>query len=242
MVELIRDLYWYLGWLPKVSRRRYTRSKVTYFVSDFIEKVLSDLAYGVVLYEIVTRKKPWEGIDIVTASHKVVEGETMSIPSECPLVLAEIMKMCWNCDPSMRPDFGEILTQLKVKVDPPNSSDSEPVVAHSSSSSSSGYIRVWTIDIGIYLAIQLLHINFIHYLKSTSNINTKKKLFRAMLIKNSICLFGNWLESRSISDSSCGSDSSINNLQWSNTLFMANGVILNAGVSKSFCQACLLLL
>jgi serine/threonine protein kinase len=66
-------------------------------------------SFGVVVYEIVTRKIPWEGSTPVEASHKVANGERMIIPEDCPQVLVKIMQQSWEQDPKSRPEFKEIL-------------------------------------------------------------------------------------------------------------------------------------
>lgn len=49
-------------------------------------------SYGVTLYEIATQDDPWKGITSVQAVMKLLEGERMEIPKNCPEVLQELMK------------------------------------------------------------------------------------------------------------------------------------------------------
>ena len=37
-------------------------------------------------------------------------------PKTCPLLVANIMKGCWNEDPAQRPNFGYISMQLSTKM------------------------------------------------------------------------------------------------------------------------------
>ena len=87
-------------------------------------------SFGVVVYEIVARKIPWEGLTPVEATHRVAVGERMDIPAGCPPVLAKIMEECWQQDPKMRPEFKEVLEWLlderkseDVIYDPEDSND-----------------------------------------------------------------------------------------------------------------------
>lgn len=50
----------------------------------------------------------------MSAAHKVLSGERLPIPENCPEVLALVMQMCWKDDPNDRPDFEQILDVLKT--------------------------------------------------------------------------------------------------------------------------------
>ena len=39
-------------------------------------------------------------------------GLTLTIPENCPQVLAKVMKRCWKYDPAERPTFAEICNML----------------------------------------------------------------------------------------------------------------------------------
>jgi len=72
-------------------------------------------SYGVVLYEIVSRKIPFEGLTLIAVSHKILLGERMEIPENCPKILKELMISCWQHDPINRPDFLTIINELKIQ-------------------------------------------------------------------------------------------------------------------------------
>jgi len=84
-------------------------------VADQVYSIKSDsFSYGVVLYEIVSRKDPWYKFNNVVAVSKVLAGERMQIEAEfnCSPILEKIMKLCWKADPADRPDFSQILDML----------------------------------------------------------------------------------------------------------------------------------
>ncbi len=60
--------------------------------------------FGIILYEITARQEPHIGEDTLNIAIKIRDsGFTPTIIDDCPLVLKEIMEMCWQMDPSMRP-------------------------------------------------------------------------------------------------------------------------------------------
>lgn len=63
----------------------------------------------------------------MAAAHRVMNGERLSIPNNCPKVLVDVMTSCWNMSPDIRPDFGKIIEILnsvsieeqEIRVDTP---------------------------------------------------------------------------------------------------------------------------
>lgn len=71
-------------------------------------------SFGVLLWELYTRKKPWSGVfenedELVNAVCD--EGERPEIPADCPKQLAALIKRCWAEEPDDRPSFQEIIDQ-----------------------------------------------------------------------------------------------------------------------------------
>ena len=67
-----------------------------------------------VLWEIITREVPYNGIEGFQVAWLIVErGERLSIPNSCPSQFAQLMKSCWEDDPKKRPSFKRILTRLE---------------------------------------------------------------------------------------------------------------------------------
>jgi serine/threonine protein kinase len=60
--------------------------------------------FGIILYEITARHEPHIGEDTLNIAIKIRDsGLTPTITEDSPPVLREIMEMCWQMDPSMRP-------------------------------------------------------------------------------------------------------------------------------------------
>ena len=55
-------------------------------------------SFGVIVWEIVTRKIPWkeEEHNSEDVKEAVLTGERLRIPNTCPKHLREVMTQCWN--------------------------------------------------------------------------------------------------------------------------------------------------
>jgi len=70
-------------------------------------------AFGVTLFEIVARAEPYLGLDPVQAALQVTHGGLkLEIPSYTPIVITEVMKGCFEKEPSRRPEFQNISKRL----------------------------------------------------------------------------------------------------------------------------------
>jgi len=91
-----------LKWMPPESilRRMYsTKSDV--------------FSFGVVIWEILTRQVPYQGLNAVEAAIQVAtQGLRLPIPEDSPPLLAELMRMCWRENADERPTFNEICEKL----------------------------------------------------------------------------------------------------------------------------------
>ena len=87
-------------------------------------------SYGIVMYEVLSRKKPFQ--ELTDESHiiaAVLDGRRPSpIPSDIPPKLVELMEQCWQHDTARRPNFQTIVRTLRhllpspvhVEVETPN--------------------------------------------------------------------------------------------------------------------------
>ncbi|KAL3383212.1 hypothetical protein AABB24_002619 [Solanum stoloniferum] len=77
-------------------------------------------SFGVVLWELLTGKIPYEYLTPLQAAIGVVQkGLRPTIPKHTPLKLAELLETCWQQDPTSRPDFSaivDILQQIAKEV------------------------------------------------------------------------------------------------------------------------------
>ena len=78
-------------------------------------------AFGVIVWETLTKRVPWDGKTPPQISVKVVRGERPApVPNRAtvaPPALLDLMQRCWHQDPAQRPTFPEIvrkLTELKA--------------------------------------------------------------------------------------------------------------------------------
>jgi len=71
-------------------------------------------SFGIVLWEVVTRKHPFEERFSERLASKIIGGLRPTIPTNIHPKLAELMTQCWVADPSQRPCFTQILETLKV--------------------------------------------------------------------------------------------------------------------------------
>eukprot|EP01103_Thecamoeba_quadrilineata_P000567 TRINITY_DN10493_c0_g1_i1.p1 TRINITY_DN10493_c0_g1~~TRINITY_DN10493_c0_g1_i1.p1 ORF type:complete len:257 (-),score=27.46 TRINITY_DN10493_c0_g1_i1:47-733(-) len=80
---------------------------------NYSEKIDS-YAFGVVLWELVTRQAPYSGIQPMQILYGVVhQGLRPPLPPSIPPPLAHLMMICWHEIPDTRPNFEEIYKQLK---------------------------------------------------------------------------------------------------------------------------------
>lgn len=70
-------------------------------------------SFSILLHEMITGKRPFEGLDTPAIIVGIVEGVRPKIPESCPGRLANVMTMCWKENWQERPTFGEVVKLLK---------------------------------------------------------------------------------------------------------------------------------
>ncbi|XP_068595366.1 insulin-like growth factor 1a receptor [Brachionichthys hirsutus] len=90
-------------------------------LKDGVFTTMSDVwSFGVVLWEIATlAEQPYQGMSNEQVLRFVMEGGLLDKSDNCPDMLFELMRMCWQYNPKMRPSFLEIISSIKDEMDPP---------------------------------------------------------------------------------------------------------------------------
>ena len=84
-------------------------------------------SFGIILYEVYSRKEPYEGEDAHVVLKEVADCHIQKrppVPEGCPPSLAAIMTDCLNGDPTFRPNFQEIDRRLN-RLDTKNAEPGE---------------------------------------------------------------------------------------------------------------------
>eukprot|EP00128_Syssomonas_multiformis_P012870 Colp12_sorted_trinity150504_noHs@18691 len=74
-------------------------------------------SYAVVMWEVLTRKQPYEGLKTMQVAIKVTEGMRPPIPPNTPPSFSALINKCWHQSPDERPDFKDILEDFKVMIE-----------------------------------------------------------------------------------------------------------------------------
>eukprot|EP01116_Phalansterium_solitarium_P019162 TRINITY_DN5270_c0_g2_i1.p1 TRINITY_DN5270_c0_g2~~TRINITY_DN5270_c0_g2_i1.p1 ORF type:complete len:650 (+),score=204.34 TRINITY_DN5270_c0_g2_i1:113-2062(+) len=103
-------------------------------IRNLVYSEASDVwSYGVLVWEIVTRKAPHAEMSLLELAVKIRDkGVTPGIPHDCPPYIQQLLSKCWQFEPENRPSFAEIcdyLAQVRVDAEQPGSApppDTEP--------------------------------------------------------------------------------------------------------------------
>ena len=74
-------------------------------------------SFGMILWELMTRKIPFEGIDPFQVIAAVKSGERAKIPEEGPKEMKEIVRKCWEQEPEKRPTSKEVSETLEKQLE-----------------------------------------------------------------------------------------------------------------------------
>jgi len=69
-------------------------------------------SFGVIMWQVLTRKQPFAGINFMGVSLAVLEGQRPQVPQDCPPKFKKLIKSCWHADPKARPSMEQVVAEL----------------------------------------------------------------------------------------------------------------------------------
>jgi len=70
-------------------------------------------SFAVLVWEVFSfGAKPYEGLSSQEAARRIVNGKILERPDLTPSIVYELMRLCWNADPSKRPNFETVHQHL----------------------------------------------------------------------------------------------------------------------------------
>jgi serine/threonine protein kinase len=70
-------------------------------------------SYAITCYEILSGRRPFDGIPRTELAEKVRAGLRPSLPKSLPTSLSSLIECCWDGDVRRRPSFSRISTELR---------------------------------------------------------------------------------------------------------------------------------
>jgi hypothetical protein len=67
------------------------------------------------MWEVLTRKVPYQDRHLMHVALEVLGGNRPKVPADCPDGFAEVMQSCWHPDPQRRPDMNHVVMFLNAE-------------------------------------------------------------------------------------------------------------------------------
>jgi serine/threonine protein kinase len=67
-------------------------------------------SFGIVMWQVLTRKQPFAGRNFMGVSLDVLEGRRPQVPVECAHDFKKVMKKCWHDSADKRPTMETVLS------------------------------------------------------------------------------------------------------------------------------------
>jgi len=97
--------------LTSVNSVTWTAPEV---VAGDVHKLSSVYSFGIIMWEIYTRKTPFEGVHPIRLLSMIDEGFRPEIPNDCPNQYSNLMKECWKGNAEFRPTWSEVVSKLQT--------------------------------------------------------------------------------------------------------------------------------
>lgn len=73
-------------------------------------------SYGILLWELLTCETPYKGISADKIITMVLKNHRPPLPDDTPPKLADLIKKCWDANPSVRPTISEIIQKFSTQI------------------------------------------------------------------------------------------------------------------------------
>ena len=73
-------------------------------------------SYAMILYELAAEKIPFEGLNVQQLVYAIANSYRPKLPEDTPKSLRALIELCWDDDPSQRPNFSRIYALFEAKI------------------------------------------------------------------------------------------------------------------------------
>jgi serine/threonine protein kinase len=80
-------------------------------------------SFGIIMWEVLTRKQPFAGRNFMSVSLDVLEGRRPQIPADTPIEFKKMVKRCWHVAADKRPTMDEVVGFLDSLIGGQNELD-----------------------------------------------------------------------------------------------------------------------